>query len=164
MFSSQTKTQKQGFRLMAYKKDEVSVIEIEPQDLMRGLINVIRETDQKIGYHQTKKMAGTHLDKSIAATIAKEQEKQKKNLSQAQIHALAAKLYTDIMMRWTISAISTLSGYYAEVHSKKMSYDDLLDERHKSRRLARHLRATTGYKQPPNTAAHAIVSGDGNCI
>jgi len=145
---------------MASKKDDVDVIEIEPRDLMKGLIDVIRETEQQIGYYEIKQMTGNHLDNAIAATVAKEQKKRKKKLTLAQVHSLAAKLYTDIMMRWTLSAVSALSGYYSEVRTKRMSYDDLMAERHNSRRLARHLRAATGYKRPLNSSAHAIVSGN----
>ena len=39
-----------------------------------------------------------------------------------------------------------------------MKKKDFLQEEHKSSRLGRHLKYT-GQKRPPNTAAHAIVSG-----
>lgn len=135
---------------------QAHVIEIQPQELMAGLIDVIRETNESIGYFKMKEMAGTHLDEVIEATINEEKEKQKVKLSEAEVIALAGKLYNQLMMRGTIQALSALSAYYAD--AEKMGREELLNEEHDPSRLARHKRAT-GIKRPPNTAAHAIVSG-----
>ena len=69
---------------------------------------------------------------------------------------MAAKLYTQLMMRGTIQALSVLATYQAE--SKGMSKQQFLREEHDAKRLSRHIKAT-GISRPPNVAAHAIVSG-----
>ncbi|VAW87565.1 hypothetical protein MNBD_GAMMA16-1419 [hydrothermal vent metagenome] len=135
---------------------EAEVIEVQPHELMLGLIEVIRETDESIGYYKMKEMTRNHLDDVIEETINKEKQKQNIKLSMAEIHALAGKLYTQLMMRGTIQALSSLSSYYAD--ATRMSRDDLLSEGHSPNRLARYKKAT-GVKRPLNTAAHAIVSG-----
>jgi hypothetical protein len=38
---------------------EVEVFEVQPQELLSGLIEVIRETDRRIGYYETKKWLGS---------------------------------------------------------------------------------------------------------
>jgi hypothetical protein len=130
---------------------ETDVIEIQPHELLAGLVDVIRETESKIGYYDVKSMAKKHLDNVLTETL------KKKPLSESQILALAQKLYTDIMVRSTIQGLSLLSEYQAV--AKSMTPSEFKGEPHKPSRLSRHLKAT-GIKRPPNVAAHAIVSGD----
>jgi hypothetical protein len=130
---------------------ETDVIELQPHELLAGLVDVIRETESKIGYYDVKSMAKKHLDNVLTETL------KKKPLSESQILALAQKLYTDIMVRSTIQGLSLLSGYQAA--AKSMTPSEFKGEPHKSKRLSRHMKAT-GLKRPPNVAAHAIVSGD----
>lgn len=132
------------------------VIELNPQELMCGLIEVIRETNEKVGYYEMKEIAADHLDSEISKTIKKELMQQRKKLTQVEVCALAGKIYNQIMMRSTIQALSVLSEYYAD--AKKMCIQDLLKEEHKPRRLSRFVKAT-GIEKPLNTATHAIVSG-----
>lgn len=134
-------------------KGEIDVYEVQPQELMFGLIEVIRETQERIGYYELKKITKDHLDNSIAETI----KKQERKLSESEIVAMAAKLYTKIMTKGAIQALSLLTEYYAE--AKNMKRDQFLNEPHKPARLSRHIKCT-GYQRPPNVAAHAIVSGD----
>ncbi len=134
----------------------VEVIEIQPHELMSGLIGVIQETNKSIGYCKMKEIAGNHLDDIIEETINKEKQKLNVKLSTPEIHALAGKLYTQLMMRGTIQALSSLSSYYAD--ATRMSCDELLSEEHRPNRLTQHKKAT-GVKKPLNTATHAIVSG-----
>lgn len=131
---------------------EANVYEVQPQELMVGLIEVIRETEKEIGYYEMKKMTKDHLDKNSKLTI----EKQAKHLTSSEISALAAKLYNKLMMKGTVQALSALSKYQAE--AKGMTKPQFLKEEHDSKRLAKHLKAT-GESRPPNVAAHAIVSG-----
>ncbi len=135
---------------------QVQVIEIQPQELMSGLIAVIRETNESIGYYKMKAMSGNYLNDVIDETINKENEKQNIKLTEAEVHALTGKLYTELMMKGTIQALSALSAYC--VDARCMSREELLKEEHSPSRLARHKRAT-GARRPVNTAAHAIVSG-----
>lgn len=128
------------------------VYEIQPHELMAGLIEVIRDAQRRIGYYEIKEMVGTHLQAASKAVI----QKKAKHLSDQEIVALAGKLYTKIMIKSSLQAITVLSDYYAEVGCLK--FEDLIAEQHKPTRLARHLRAV-GYVRPPNVAAHAIVSG-----
>lgn len=130
----------------------VNVFEVQPHELMLGLVDVIRETQERIGYYEMKKMAGNHLDTSIQETV----KKQTKKLNQMEIQDLAAKLYQKIMTKSAIQALSLLSQYYAS--AKSMSRSELLGEKHKPSRLSRHKKATFQLR-PPNVAAHAIVSG-----
>jgi hypothetical protein len=60
------------------------------------------------------------------------------------------------MTRSTVQALSALSKYCAKAN--RMSREELLKESHKSKRLSSFIKAT-GVSRPPNTAAHAIVSG-----
>ncbi len=135
----------------------IEVFEVQPHELMFGLVDVIRETEKKIGYYEMKSMTKDHLDDVFEETIRKETfKKSKKILTTAEVHVLAAKLYTKIMLRGSIQGLSVLSAYYAE--AKKISRQELLNEKHKSKRLSRHIKAT-GQIKPCNVAAHAIVSG-----
>lgn len=83
-------------------------------------------------------------------------QREKKVLSEPEIAGLAARLYTQILCKTTTRGLSLLSKYYSSV--KRMSREQLFDEKHKPSRLSRHLKYT-GNKRHPNTAAHAIVSG-----
>ncbi len=62
---------------MVLRDQEVDVYEVQPQELMIGLIEIIRETNEQIGYYEMKKMTGDHLDKTIAATIKRKKKKEK---------------------------------------------------------------------------------------
>lgn len=42
------------------KKADVEVYEVQPHELMIGLIEVIRETEKQIGYYEMKEMAKDH--------------------------------------------------------------------------------------------------------
>jgi len=130
----------------------VDTYEVQPHELMIGLIEVIRETEKQIGYYEMQKMTKEHLDKNSKPIL----EKKAKNLTSAEITALAAKLYNKLMMKGTIQALSALSKYQAE--AKGMNYHQFLKEPHDSKRLSRHLKAT-GILKPANVAAHAIISG-----
>lgn len=132
--------------------DQREVVEVQPRELLMGLAEVIRETQRSIGYYEVKKVAKTHLDQVIEETLKRE----KKVLSEAEIAALAARIYTQILCKTTARGLSLLSKYYSS--AKRMSREELFDEKHKSSRLSRHLKYT-GNKRHPNTAAHAIVSG-----
>ncbi len=132
--------------------NNIDVYEVQPHELMIGLIEVIRETEKKIGYYEMKKMAKDHLNANSKVII----EKKAKNLTTQEITNLAAKLYSKLMMRGTIQALSALSQYQAE--AKGMSKICFLKEEHSADRLCRHIKAQ-GVKRPPNVAAHAIVSG-----
>lgn len=134
------------------KQTEIDVYEVQPHELMVGLIEVIRETEKQIGYYEMKKMTKDHLDKNSKPVF----EKAAKHLTQAEVVALAAKLYSKLMMKGTIQALSALSKYQAE--SKGMTKQQFLKEEHDPKRLSRHLKAS-GFTRPPNVAAHAIVSG-----
>jgi len=134
------------------KQSEVDVYEVQPHELMHGLIEVIRETEKQIGYYEMKKMTKDHLDKNSKPIL----EKKAKHLSNQEVTSLAAKLYNKLMMKGTIQALSALSGYQAE--AKGMTRSQFLKEEHDSKRLSRHIRAT-GISRPPNVAAHAIISG-----
>ena len=118
------------------KENGVDVYEVQPHELMQGLIEVIRETEKQIGYYEMKEMT--------------------KHLSEREIVKLASNLYSKLMMKGTIQALSALSEYQAE--AKGMSRTEFLREEHDSKRLSRHIRAT-GISRPPNVAAHAIISG-----
>ncbi|SIS42056.1 MAG: hypothetical protein C9355_06055 [Thalassolituus maritimus] len=131
---------------------EIEVFEVQPQELLSGLIEVIRETDRRIGYYEMKKMAGEH----VAASAQEQLEKRNKHLSAQEITRLAAKLYNKIMVRSTVQALTALAEYQAE--AKGMTRRQFLSEEHKSSRLSRHIKAT-GETRPINVAAHAIVSG-----
>jgi len=133
-------------------RTEVDVYEVQPNELMMGLVEVIRETERQIGYYEMKEMVGSHLKDNSKPIL----EKKAKNLSEQEIASLAGKLYNKLMMKGTIQALSALSKYHAE--AKGMNPQQLLTEGHDSKRLSRHLRAT-GVSRPPNVAAHAIVSG-----
>ena len=137
-------------------KTKQEVIELQPHELMSGLVSVIRETSEQIGYYKMKEMAGNHLDIVINETINRNNEKHKDKLTDTEIRALAGKIYTKIMLRSSIQALSVLSEYYSQ--AKKMSRQELLSEQHKPNRLSRFVKAT-GICRPTNTAAHAIVSG-----
>lgn len=130
----------------------IDVCEVQPHELMSGLIDIIRETQNKIGYYEMKSLTKTHLDQVIEQTI----NKQERKLTDAEIVSLAAKLYSQIMLKSTMQALSCLSGYYAD--SKHMSRQELLSEKHKPKRLSRYMKAT-GQTRHSNVAAHAIVSG-----
>lgn len=134
------------------QENTIDVCEVQPHELMCGLIDVIRETQNKIGYYEMKSMTKTHLDEVIEQTV----KKQERKLSHSEIVALAAKLYSQIMMKGTMQALSSLSGYYAD--AKRMSRQELLSEKHKPKRLSRYMKAT-GRVRHTNVAAHAIVSG-----
>ncbi|GLS27603.1 AHH domain-containing protein [Marinibactrum halimedae] len=134
------------------QESNVDVYEVQPHELVCGLIEVIRETEKQIGYYEMKKMTKEHLDKNSKPIF----EKKAKNLTTAEITALASKLYTKLMMKGTIQALSALSKYHAE--AKGMSKQQLLSDRHKPKRLSKHMEAT-GIPKPLNVAAHAIVSG-----
>lgn len=134
------------------KQTEVDVYEVQPHELMAGLIEVIRETEKQIGYYEMKKMTKDHLDQNSKPAL----EKKAKHLSQAEIVALAAKLYNKLMMKGTIQALSALSKYQAE--AKGMTKPQFLKEEHDPKCLCRHLKAA-GFVRPPNVAAHAIISG-----
>ena len=131
---------------------EVEVFEVQPQELLSGLIEVIRETDRRIGYYEMKKMAGEH----VTASALEQLEKRNKHLSALEVTRLAAKLYNKIMIRSTVQALSELANYQSD--RKGMSRQELQSEDHSPSRLSRHIRAT-GETRPQNVSAHAIVSG-----
>lgn len=139
------------------KDKTVSVVEIQPRELMQGLIDAIRETERDVGYYKMKEMAGEHLDSVLDETIRREAKMQKVKLSEQEIVAMAGKLYTKIMTRSTIQALNALATYTRE--GRGMTRKDLMTEEHKPDRLSRFIKATTGEARPPNVAAHAIVSG-----
>lgn len=132
---------------------EVKVFMLEPHELLAGLVETIREANEKIGYHEIKRKARIHLEEVIKETDTR------RKLTTSEIHALASKLYTKVMMRSTLRGLAALSKYY--LGAQKMDFDAVTVEPHKSRRLARHMKAI-GMKRPINTAAHAIVSGQHN--
>ncbi|WP_276679893.1 AHH domain-containing protein [Thalassolituus oleivorans] len=131
---------------------EVEVVEVQPHELLNGLIEVIRETDRTIGYYEMKKMVGEHVSTSAQQQL----EKRNQHLSMQEVTRLAAKLYNKIMVRGTIQALTALAGYQAE--AKGMTKKQFQDEDHNPSRLSRHIRGT-GVSRPPNVAAHAIISG-----
>ena len=133
-------------------KSNVDVYEVQPHELMIGLIDVIRETEKQIGYYEMKKMTKEHLDKNSKPIL----EKKAKNLTTAEVTALASRLYNKLMMKGAIQALSVLSKYQAE--AKGMTRQQFLKESHDSKRLSRHIKAI-GISRPPNVAAHAIISG-----
>lgn len=138
--------------------NEVEVFEVQQHELMLGLVEVIKETQERIGYYEMKSITKDHLNKSSLDEAIKETLKQqKKKLTNNEIQALAGKLYTKIMMKGTIQGLSLLSKYYAD--AKKMSRQELMCEKHKASRLGRH-KKWTGESRPPNVSAHAIVSGE----
>ncbi len=134
------------------KKADVEVYEVQPHELMIGLIEVIRETEKQIGYYEMKEMAKDHLDKNSKPIL----EKKAKHLTTQEVTSLAAKLYNQLMMKGTIQALSALSKYHAD--AKGMNHQQFLKEIHSPKRLSKHMKAT-GLVRPPNVAAHAIVSG-----
>jgi hypothetical protein len=134
------------------KEYKTEVYEVQPHELMIGLVEVIRETQKNIGYFEMKEMTKDHLNKNSKKII----KRKAKKLSEAEIFALAAKLYTKLMMRGTIQALEALATYQAE--AKGMNKQQFLKEGHDPSRLSRHIKAT-GVSRPPNVAAHAIVSG-----
>lgn len=134
------------------KGTEVDVYEVQPHELMTGLIDVIRETQRQFGYYEMKEMTKDHLNKNSKPIL----EKKAKYLSEEEIASLAAKLYHKLMIKGTIQALCALSKYQAEC--KGMTPQQLLKEGHDPKRLSRHLKAT-GLARSPNVAAHAIVSG-----
>ena len=133
-------------------RSNVDVYEVQPHELMIGLIEIIRETERQIGYYEMKEMTKEHLDKNSKPVI----EKKAKHLTEAEITALAGKLYNKLMMKGTIQALSALSKYHSE--AKNMTPEQFLRESHDSKRLSKHIKAT-GISRPPNVAAHAIISG-----
>lgn len=133
-------------------KTEVEVYEVQPHELMVGLIEVIRETETQIGYYEMKEMTSSHLKQNSKPIL----EKKAKHLTEQEITALAAKLYNKLMMKGTIQALAALSKYQSE--AKGMTRQQFLQESHDSKRLSRHMKAA-GLTRPPNVAAHAIVSG-----
>ena len=134
------------------QESTTDVYEVQPEELMVGLIDVIRETQKNIGYYEMKEMVGSHLDSNAKRII----EKKSKHLTESEIVALAGKLYTKLMMKGTIQALKALATYQSE--AKGMVKSQFLNEVHDSKLLARHIKAT-GVSRPPNVAAHAIVSG-----
>ena len=54
-------------------KSASEVYEVQPHELMTGLIDVIRETQKEIGYYEMKKMAQDHLNKNSKPIIEKRQ-------------------------------------------------------------------------------------------
>ncbi len=46
------------------KEPLVDVYEVQPHELMRGLVEVIRETQKNIGYFEMKEVTRDHLDKN----------------------------------------------------------------------------------------------------
>ena len=138
------------------RKSSVDVVELQPHELMMGLVDVIRQTEAEIGYYKMKEMTSEHLDSVLDETIKQKAKLEKTKLTQTEITGLAAKLYHKIMSRSTIQALSALSAYHKA--GKSMSRKDLMSEKHKPRRLGRFMKGT-GIQRAPNTAAHAIVSG-----
>lgn len=134
-------------------KQDIDVYEVEPHELMAGLIEVIRETEKQIGYYEMKEKARDHLDKHSKPIL----EKKAKHLTASEITALAGKLYNKLMMKSSIQALSALSKYQSE--ARGMTRQQFLDEPHKAKRLARHIKAT-GVIRYKNLSCHAIVSGD----
>jgi hypothetical protein len=134
------------------KQHDVDVYEVQPHELMTGLIDVIRETQKQIGYYEMKEMTKGHLNMNSKPIL----EKMAKHLNEKEIAALAGKLFIQLMMKGTIQALSALSQYHAD--AKAMTKQQFLQEEHDAKRLSRHIRAT-GVKRPANVAAHAIVSG-----
>lgn len=132
--------------------EKPDVIELQPHELLLGITEVIRETQESIGYYEMKKIGKTHLDQVISETLQRE----KKALSEVEIAALAAKLYHQIMHKTAVRGLTLLSRYYSS--GCKFNKNELLKEEHKPSRLGRHIKYT-GKKRQPNTAAHAIVSG-----
>ncbi|THB63696.1 MAG: hypothetical protein D6B27_11810 [Gammaproteobacteria bacterium] len=78
-------------------------------------------------------------------------------MTEAEIKGLAAKLYTQILMKTTNRGLSLLSGYYSQAN--QMSMKDLMSEKRKPSRLARHMKYV-GKHRPANVVAHAVVSGN----
>ncbi|MCO1333140.1 AHH domain-containing protein [Microbulbifer sp. OS29] len=128
------------------------VVEIQPHELLMGLAEVIRETQRNVSYYEVKKVAKTHLDQVIDETLKRE----KKALTEAEIVALASRLYTQIMCKTTTNGLAILSKYYS--CAQRMSRQELMSEKHKPSRLGRHLKYVSG-RRPLNVSAHAIVSG-----
>lgn len=133
-------------------KQDIDVYEVEPHELMAGLIEVIRETEKQIGYYEMKEKTKHYLEKHSKQIL----EKKAKHLTASEITALAGKLYNKLMMRSSIQALSALSKYQSEI--KGMTRQEFLNEPHKSKRLSRHLRAC-GVVRHKNVSCHAIVSG-----
>ena len=133
--------------------NETEVIEVQPQELLVGLAEVIRETQRKVGYYEVKSIGEKYIDDAIKETLSRE----KRILTEAEIQALAAKLYTKILIKTTNRGLSLLSEYYAQ--ASRMSMKELMSEKHKPSKLSRHMRYV-GTNRPSNVAAHAIVSGN----
>lgn len=124
------------------------VFELHPADLLAGLQQVIRESQLKYKYKEVSKLATSHLDNAIKET--------ERNLTNAEIASLSAKLFTQIMSRSVRQGLSALSKYYHD--GKTMDKNQLIDEKHKPDRLSRFMKSS-GITRPVNTAAHAIISG-----
>ncbi|WP_444996671.1 hypothetical protein [Aliikangiella sp. IMCC44359] len=133
------------------KEPLVDVYEVQPHELMVGLVEVIRETQKNIGYFEMKEMTKDHLDKNAKKII----ERKAKTLSEVEITALASKLYTKLMMRGTIQALEALATYQAEANG--MSKQQFLREEHDAKRLSRHMKAA-GIQRPRNTALMLLLA------
>ena len=76
------------------KRTDVEVYEVQPHELMIGLIEVIRETQKQVGYYEMKEMTKDHLDKNSKPLL----ERKAKHLTTQEVTTLAAKLYNKLMI------------------------------------------------------------------